>query len=535
MVHVPMSEDRSHQPVRDGKGEEKETGNAAPTSERVQVWCNGYQGWLELNTLMVHHGEQTMAPTAFERYCGKGASKKWRTSVWKIDQHGNREQTIGSYLIQRGLHVTIATRRSKGAKLKRKPIHTNVDAQDPFAWEEIPEHQTPEPLPPMEAGREPPILKFNLKGMSGPDLAKIAAHTQREDPNQNVLDVPPPVLRNNLPKPEDVDVFSKPGVSKVYALGHSKSDNMEKRAVQQGILADSQEAYQAIYEHIFGKAEAPWDVINHGIVPKLFNKDLDLQMLFLAVQEEGGYDVVTLNNLWSTIAMTIGCQEQAATSAVVLEGLYRKYLLAFQKRWEEEQGGEEEDAADEDDASEGNAVGENLGEQTGLHPEMQQPSTSMDVGTDVDGEVRCRRASVSETRAGSTSSEEDGASTPSGELGGRHSTAEGKPRLEHGGKAVENGMGFLKGKIGMKTPIFTEEGTSDGDSREEEAPEVHAMVDGKTQVIPSVCQQDDEGRTVQGTRNGDSTDVHHTVGTTFPAQEIIVVDCDSDSDVAAFF
>uniref|UniRef100_A0A7S3U9B8 ARID domain-containing protein n=1 Tax=Picocystis salinarum TaxID=88271 RepID=A0A7S3U9B8_9CHLO len=510
--------------------EEEAMGNDGTVPERVQVMCNGYEGWLDLKTFLVYHGETTMRPTEFERYCGKGASKKWRNSVWKLDEYGNRKQTIGSYLVQIGLQSKSVIRKSKGGKLRTKPRYTKVDVQDPFAWEDLPIHYMPEPLPPMKEEQGAATLKFDIRNITTQDLAELAAFTRREDPRQNTLDVAPPVLQKNLPKPEDVDAFSKASVSKVYALGHSKSDNIEKRVTEQTILEDSREAYDALYAHIFGKADAPWDVINQGMIPKVLDKDLDLRLLFLAVQEEGGYDMVNLNKQWDAVAAAIDCQEQATTSATILEGLYKKYLLAFQKRWEEEQGGEDEDAPQEDDTSEGDQDREMLEGETGGKVETKPSSTSMDV----DEETGRNKNSGAEWRVQRAGLE--GANVnASGRDPGCGQCAQGDElQLKHHGTVTGDGPGSIEEQTGREACVPGGEETRRDDGRETQAPWDCMVEEGETEEDPTVPPHDHEGGEVEDTKGRQCMDALHAVGASFPARKIVVVDSDNDSDAGGF-
>lgn len=511
-------------------GEEGAVDNEGTVPERVQVMCNGYEGWLDLKTFVVYHGETTMTPTEFERYCGKGASKKWRNSVWKVDEHGNRKQTIGSFLVQIGLQSKSVSRKSKRGKLRTKPRYAKVDVQNPFAWEELPKHYMPEPLPPMKEEQGAATLTFNIRNISIQDLAKLAAFTRREDPRQNTLDAAPPVLQKNLPKPEDVDAFSKASVSKVYALGHSKSDNIEKRVTEQTILEDSREAYDALYAHIFGKADAPWDVINQGVIPKVLDKDLDLRLLFLAVQEEGGFDMVNLNKQWDAVAAAIDCQEQATTAATVLEGLYKKYLLAFQKRWEEEQAGEDEDAMQGDDTSEGDQDREMLESERGGGMETKPSPTSMDVDEETGG----NRNTEAETRVGGASLE--GANlNASGREPGCGQCAQGDD-LQLKGHGIVTGEG--PGSIDehqvreASTPGGGETRSDDGLATQ--APWDCMVEEGETAKDPMFPPHNHEGGEVEDTKGRRCMDALHAVGASFPASKFVVVESDCDSDVGGF-
>lgn len=52
------------------------------TPDILHVVCNNKRGVLNLRTQRVVHNDLDMSVTAFEKVCGRGDAKKWKTSLW---------------------------------------------------------------------------------------------------------------------------------------------------------------------------------------------------------------------------------------------------------------------------------------------------------------------------------------------------------------------------------------------------------------------------------------------------------------------
>lgn len=65
-------------------------------------------------------------------------------------------------------------------------------------------------------------------------------------------------------------------------------------------------------------------------IPSIINKDVDLYRLFRAAQKLGGYNRVTSQNQWKSIALRLGYTQ--ATQAIInlVKQAYKKYLLSFE-------------------------------------------------------------------------------------------------------------------------------------------------------------------------------------------------------------
>jgi hypothetical protein len=58
------------------------------TPEDVAVVCGGKYGMLNVRSQKVLHNGVLMSASKFEVICGKGDAKKWKTSLWLVDEHG---------------------------------------------------------------------------------------------------------------------------------------------------------------------------------------------------------------------------------------------------------------------------------------------------------------------------------------------------------------------------------------------------------------------------------------------------------------
>lgn len=58
------------------------------TPEEVAVVCSGKYGIFHVRSQKILHNGQMMSPSKFEFLCGKGDAKKWKTSLWLVDDHG---------------------------------------------------------------------------------------------------------------------------------------------------------------------------------------------------------------------------------------------------------------------------------------------------------------------------------------------------------------------------------------------------------------------------------------------------------------
>ena len=60
----------------------------AGVPEEVAVNCNGRTGTMIIRMQRVMYQGQEMSASKFEAICGKGDAKKWKSSLWLEDEHG---------------------------------------------------------------------------------------------------------------------------------------------------------------------------------------------------------------------------------------------------------------------------------------------------------------------------------------------------------------------------------------------------------------------------------------------------------------
>jgi hypothetical protein len=64
------------------------------TEESIPVICNGRRGTFITRTQCVEYGGNIVTATKFEQICGRADAKKWKTSLWLMDEFGTQTCTL---------------------------------------------------------------------------------------------------------------------------------------------------------------------------------------------------------------------------------------------------------------------------------------------------------------------------------------------------------------------------------------------------------------------------------------------------------
>ncbi|GIL70620.1 hypothetical protein Vretifemale_1359, partial [Volvox reticuliferus] len=78
--------------------------------EELPVLCCGRRAVLLLRTQRVQYDGAMMPVANFEKICGRGDAKKWKASLWLVDEDGNPVRQVGDMLAEKKVDRNILTR-----------------------------------------------------------------------------------------------------------------------------------------------------------------------------------------------------------------------------------------------------------------------------------------------------------------------------------------------------------------------------------------------------------------------------------------
>ncbi|GMH36894.1 hypothetical protein BSKO_04767 [Bryopsis sp. KO-2023] len=286
-----------------------------------------------------------ISPTEMERLGGKGAAKKWKTTLRVLDSKGNVGRPVGDWLKKRGIELK-TVQRSSQTKAKKKRQTSRVV------------------LKPVNACQTP--TKEFKKKEKQQSMVKIAmdAHLERchvgyrqGDPDCAEL---PGKLRpaENCPGIREVDLKQ---MSYEQLLILARSDGSSGGCVSgtllrsaPGVLA-GREAYISgqgpkrrhiarecaegmalIGEYLNGRSsDTPWEAFGADKPPVVGGQEVDLRELYSKVRMAGGFDQVTMSRQWADISEEMGMSGGLAVSiGYGLRSVYQRFLLRFERQEE---------------------------------------------------------------------------------------------------------------------------------------------------------------------------------------------------------
>ncbi|GIL47092.1 hypothetical protein Vafri_4003, partial [Volvox africanus] len=83
--------------------------------EELPVLCCGRRAVLMLRTQRVQYEGALMPVANFEKICGRGDAKKWKSSLWLVDEYGNPVRQVGDLLAEKKVDRNALTRLMSNA------------------------------------------------------------------------------------------------------------------------------------------------------------------------------------------------------------------------------------------------------------------------------------------------------------------------------------------------------------------------------------------------------------------------------------
>ncbi|KAK9908321.1 hypothetical protein WJX75_005988 [Coccomyxa subellipsoidea] len=335
--------------------------------DTVDVICGDAIGLMDIRRARILFEGQDISPTELEKIGGRGASKKWKTSLRVINADGKPGKLVGDWLQSQGLdirHSQLVRYTGKPspppASRPQRPVVRPPVAKAQPAVRTVP---TVKPSKPVSALKpQPPSVDLLAHLQSqyigfipgDPTVDGVPAELPASSVGSAASDVT--VIHMNRISHEELMKMSRdsatdplgallpnqPGIlpeREAHLTGHQPA---KKSRVTPA--ADVNEAAALIGDYMAGRmADPPWRALGHSKAPLICGVDLNLHQLYKAVQSHGGFEATISNKCWGKVATKLGIDKSTHTNAsFVLKNAYTRYLLAYETQVRALRGSSEE-------------------------------------------------------------------------------------------------------------------------------------------------------------------------------------------------
>eukprot|EP01025_Chloroclados_australasicus_P061031 TRINITY_DN7930_c0_g1_i3.p1 TRINITY_DN7930_c0_g1~~TRINITY_DN7930_c0_g1_i3.p1 ORF type:complete len:387 (+),score=21.30 TRINITY_DN7930_c0_g1_i3:168-1163(+) len=295
----------------------------------VRVLCGSAVGifYVEESKVQLPDGRK-ISGTEFERLGGKGSCKRWKQTLKVIEQDGEPGRALEHWLADYGLEIRGNLFIYNGEVSVIDGIASSGSGQPVISLSEMKSHlentfigyregyrmtgqvltELPQlPIDDPAFGQE----EIDLRSIS-PDQLQLLADQSAVDPFRDLLANPPPIPEQRLAK----------------VTGQVSGKQVLNS--RQGSLMNSPQVLLLLGQYLRGeRAEAPWEHMGVSNPPIIQNRQLNLKVLYLAVQAKGGFAEVGRKRAWSQVCKEMEFDEEVSG---LIKDEYQRFLYKYERQ-----------------------------------------------------------------------------------------------------------------------------------------------------------------------------------------------------------